>query len=309
MPRPETAAARLLRSLSLDALRGFEAAARHLSFTAAAEELSLTQGAVSKQVKQLEEAIGRPVFSRGPRGLGLTPEGRRLHGAVRETLQGLEAALQQLVQADRRSVSVSAAPSFASLWLAPRLPAFCAAHPGIDVRIDASEANLVLEREGIDLALRLGRPGQVPAGWRLLMQEQLMLTAAPALARQVHEPADLLRLPLLVFHHPIERVEWMSWTHWYRHFGLARPPSQPVFQFSHYEHLVKAAAEGAGVAIGRVPQLLPLLRAGQLEVLLPAHRAEGLAYHLVLSDLATGREEVLAFARWVEQALVADAMG
>ena len=309
MPRHDSAAARLLRSLSLDALRGFEAAARQLNFTAAADELSLTQGAVSKQVKQLEEAIGRPVFARGPRGLSLTPEGRQLHTAVGEALRGLESALQQLVQSDRRAVSISVAPSLASLWLAPRLAAFRAAHPEIDVRIDASEANLALEREGIDLALRLGRPGQVPADWQLLMREQLMLVASPALARQVKEPADLTHLPLLVFHHPIERVEWMAWTHWYQHLGLTRPASQPVFQFSHYEHLVKAAVEGVGVAIGRVPQVLPLLRAGQLEVLLPAHRAEGLAYHLVLSELARARKEVQALAAWVARALAEDAMG
>ena len=300
------AAQRLLRSVSLDALRGFEAAARHGSLTAAAEEMSLTQGALSKQVKQLEDAVGRPLFVRGPRGLELTPAGQGLHDAVREALLGLGAALARAAQLQRRSVAVSVPPSCASLWLVPRLSDYRQRYPEIDVHVDASEDNLVLEREGIDLAVRLGPPGRVPSHWSPLARERLVLVAAPPLARQVQRPADLAKHALLAFHHPIQRQPWMAWSDWYALLGLVLHPDQPVFRFSQYEHLVKAACDGVGVAIGRLPQLLPMLRGGQLQVVLPAHRADGAVHHLVVSERAVGRQEVQAFVQWLHASLADD---
>lgn len=309
MPVHETAAARLLRTVSLDALRGFEAAARHLSFTAAADALGLTQSAVSKQVKSLEDAFGKALFTRGPRGLALTAHGHLLHVAVRDTLARLEGALQQLVQADRQAVSVSVTPSFASLWLVPRLAAYAAQAPAVDIRVDAAEAPVSLERTGIDLAVRLSPPAAAAAGWKLLAHERLLLVAAPAIAQRLRTPIDLTRQALLVFQHTTAQHPWMSWRHWYDHLGLTQAATQPVFEFSQYEHLLKAAAEGLGVAIGRTPLVLPLLRRGQLEVVLPELQAQGLAYYLVTSADAAARPEVQAFAAWVERELAAEALG
>lgn len=309
MPNYDTAATRLLRTLSLDALRGFEAAARQLSFTVAAEELCLTQSAVSKQVKTLEEAIGKPLFVRGPRSLSLTSDGRRLYEGTRDVLRQLEQTLDQLVASERKTVAVTVTPSFASLWLAPKLAAFRQRQPSIDIRVDASETNVALEREGFDLAVRLARPGHANSSWRRLMQERVMLVAAPALAARVGSPADLPKLPLLVFHHPVERFPWMSWSHWYERLGLTPTAAQPVFQFSQYEHVVKSAIEGGGVAIGRTPLVLPQLRAGMLQVVAPEAQADGLAYHLVMSERSENRPEVLCFADWIERELAADALG
>jgi LysR family transcriptional regulator, glycine cleavage system transcriptional activator len=304
----QTAVRRLMASLSLDALRGFEASARRSSFTAAAEELCITQSAVSKQVKMLEEAFGRPLFVRGPRGLGLTPEGRQLYEAVRKVISGLERTFEQILTSARKSVALTVTPSFASLWLAPKLVAFHAQHPSLDVRVDDSENCVVLEREGIDLAVRLTRPGHAESTWKPLIRERVMLVAAPELAARANCPEDLTRLPRLVFQHPVERFEWMSWSHWYERLNLPRSSEQPVFQFSQYEHVVKAAIEGAGVAIGRAPLVLPALRAGRLQVVVPQVQGDGFEYHLVTSEATSGRPEVDAVAEWITSELIADAL-
>lgn len=313
MTTAPSAAERLFRSLPLDALRGFDAAARLSSFTAAAEELSLTQSAVSKQVKALEDLIGKALFTRGPRGLQLTAEGRALHQAARDTFARLQLALEQVVQSPRSQVAVTVTPSFASLWLVPRLAAYRALAPQVDIRVDAAEAELPLERAGIDLAVRLCPLARAERSWTLLAQERLMLVAAPALARRVATPGDLAALPLLVFAHGSAQHAGMSWQHWHDRLGLPHTASQPVFQFSQYEHLVKAAIDGMGVAIGRTPLVLPLLRSGQLEVLLPESSAgpdhPGLGYHLVWSQRSRERPEVQHFAAWVERELAADVLG
>ncbi|MBI5258276.1 MAG: LysR family transcriptional regulator [Burkholderiales bacterium] len=310
MAHDPPATQRLLRAMSLDALRGFEAAARSLSFTAAAEELSLSQSAVSKQVKALEDLLGRPLFVRGPRGLGLTTEGRQLHEGVRLALQQLEALLERVVQpAERPAVDISTTPSFASLWLVPRLAAFRAEAPDVDVRIDASETPRALDREGFDLAVRLARPEQAEAGWQLLARERLMLVAAPALARRLRQVADLATAPLLVFNHPVERHAGMAWAHWQARLGWTSSAETPVYQFSQYEQVLGAAAEGLGLAIGRSPLVLPALHAGALEVVLPATTQQGLGHYLVQRSDTAPRPAAHRFAQWLARSLAADLLG
>lgn len=303
MNRHDSAAARLLKTLSLDALRGFEAAARLGSFTAAAEALSLTQSAVSKQVRQLEDALGQALFVRAARGLSLTAEGRVLHAGTQAALRQLETTLSRLVPGQRRRVAVSVTPSFASLWLVPRLPAFHALAPDVDVQVDASEDSRVLERDGFDLAIRLSPPEQAEAAWRLLIPEQLVLVAAPAVAGRVRTPADLAQVPLLVFNHPIERHAGMGWRHWMDRFGLVASPTQPVFQFTQYEHVLRAATQGLGVAIGRLPLVQRALDEGSLQEVLADKVSVGLNTYLLLAPQAAGREEVRAFADWIAAAL------
>ncbi|TMG99561.1 MAG: LysR family transcriptional regulator, partial [Betaproteobacteria bacterium] len=166
-----------------------------------------------------------------------------------------------------------------------------------------------LEREGLDLAVRLAAPEQAAAHWKPLAQERTLLVAAPALARRIGRVGDLAAPPLLVFHHPVERFAALSWSHWYERLGLHKTATQPVFQFSQYEHVLKAAAAGLGVAIGRTPLVLPLLRSGELEVLLPEHSADGPMYYLLLSERGAQRPEVQALAEWIEQELASEAFG
>lgn len=295
--------------MSLDAIRGFESAARHLSFTAAAEELCITQSAVSKQVKSLEDALGMALFLRGGKGLSLTPEGRQLYEAARASLGQLATAIDRLLAMDRVSVSVTTTPSFAALWLAPKLAKFQALEPAIDVRVDASEARLNLEREGLDLAVRLGPPQAGEEGPPPLLQEQVMLVAAPAIAARITSAADILHTPLLVYYDPAVRFAWMSWTAWYERLGLQQSPQQPCLYFSQYEHVLNAAVQGAGVAMGRTPLVLSLLRSGQLQVVLPGQTVEGMGYRIVISAHSAERPAVQKFRAWIERELALEVIG
>jgi LysR family glycine cleavage system transcriptional activator len=298
-----------LRAMSLDAIRGFESAARHLSFTAAAEELCITQSAVSKQVKSLEDALGVALFLRGGKGLSLTPDGRQLFEAARASLAQLASAVDRLLAADRESVAVTTTPSFAALWLAPKLAKFQQLEPTIDVRVDASEARVNLEREGMDLAVRLypvlpGDEGPPP-----LLQEQALLVAAPGVAARITSAADILATPLLVYYDPATRFPWMSWPDWYERLRLKQTTQQPCLYFSQYEHVLTAAVQGAGIAIGRTPLVLPLLRNGQLTVVLPGETVDGLAYRIVTSAHSTERPAVQKFRAWLERELALEAIG
>ena len=292
MTQISQAASQALRAMSLDAPRGFDSAARHLSFTAAADELCLTQSAISKQIKSLEDALGVPLFLRGAKGLSLTPEGRLLQQAAREAIEQLAGTVERLIAPERSAISVTTTPSFASLWLVPRLARFQAQAPEIDVRIDASEAIANLERDGFDLAIRLSPPGQAPTA---LLRERLMLVAAPQVAARILRPADIRGATLLVYHDPNARFGWMSWGEWYRRLGLTAAASQPCLYFSRYEHVVAAAAEGAGVAIGRTPLILPLLARGELQVVLPDAGLDGMEYEVVIVDHAQARSAVHRF--------------
>lgn len=297
-----------LRAMSLDAIRGFESAARHLSFTAAAEELCITQSAVSKQIKGLEEALGTALFLRGGKGLSLTPQGRELYEAGRTALEQLASAVNRLLAVDRESVTVTCTPSFAALWLAPKLAGFQLLHPAIDVRVDASEARVNLEREGMDLAVRLYQvlpDDHSPP----LLQEQALLVAAPAVAARIHAAAAILTTPLLVYYDPATRFPWMSWPDWYERLGLNQSAQQPCLYFSQYEHVLNAAAQGAGIAIGRTPLVLPFLRSGQLEVVLPGQTVAGLGYRIVISANSTERPAVQKFRAWLESELALEAIG
>ncbi|WP_432262491.1 LysR substrate-binding domain-containing protein [Cupriavidus sp. TMH.W2] len=304
MPLLSPASANALRAVSLEALRGFECSARTLSFTAAAQELCLTQSAVSKQVKSLEDVLGVALFLRGGKGLSLTAEGRQLYDATRAALGQLGDAVDRVLVASRVSIAVTTTPSFASLWLVPKLARFQALAPDIDVRVDASEAYANLEREGFDLAIRLAAPvaNEVP-----LLQERLMLVAAPALAARIATAADLVSAPLLVFHDPAGRFPWMSWSEWLARLQLAHSPRQPCLYFSQYEHVLNAAAQGAGVAIGRTPLVLPLLASGKLAVVLPAHVEYGMTYRIV--EAPSARPGVRRFREWLEAELAAEVLG
>lgn len=298
-----------LRAMSLDAIRGFESAARHLSFTAAAEELCITQSAVSKQVKSLEDALDTALFLRGGKGLSLTLKGNELYEAARTALGQLASAVDRLLTVDRESIAVTATPSFAALWLAPKLAKFQLLEPAINIRVDASEARVNLEREGMDLAVRLSPWVQGSEGPPPLLQEQALLVAAPAVAARIATAAGILDTPLLVYYDPAARFAWMSWTAWYERLGLKQSARQPCLYFSQYEHVLTAAVQGAGLAIGRTPLVLPLLRNGQLKVVLPGHTVVGLGYRIVTSAHSAERPAVQKFRTWLERELALEAMG
>jgi LysR family transcriptional regulator of beta-lactamase len=229
--------------LPLNALRAFEASARHLSFTKAAIELCVTQAAVSHQVKGLEERLGRPLFRRLPRGLALTDEGLALLPTLADAFDRIASLVEQVGEGRRRQVvTLGVVGTFAAGWLVPRLPALAAACPEIDLRLFTNNNRVDLAAEGLDLAIRFGDGAWHATNAVWLMDAPLAPLCAPGLARRLSEPSDLLRETLLRSYRADE------WPRWFRRTGIEVPPIKgPVFDSS--LTMVEAALQGLGVAL------------------------------------------------------------
>lgn len=288
---------------SLDLLRGFEAAARLLSFTRAGEELFLTQSAVSRQIQELESQLGVPLFERRHRSLALTGAGRELYAAAAQVLATMRAATERLrAQAGRRRVSVTTTHSFAALWLVPRLASFMRAHPEVQVRISADTRVQDLEREGLDLAIRHGPASLAGPNAVRLFGEKVFPVCSPKLLRRspLEKPSDLARHVLLQFDDPDGRHPWLNWKTW---LEIERVPDlKPAgsLMFSGYEQIIPAAIAGHGVALGRSPLVRDALAAGDLVAPFRRRADPARAYYAVLSSSAAERPEVADFVAWLK---------
>jgi len=229
--------------LPLNAMRAFEVAARHLSFTRAALELHVTQNAVSAQVKNLEARLGTPLFRRLPRGLALTDEGQALLPLLSDSFERMHAVLEQFEGGlQRQVVTVAVVGTFAVGWLLPRLPAFQRAHPEVALRLLTNNNRVDLAAEGLDWAIRFGDGAWHGTEAHALFAPPLSPVCAPATARRLQAPSDLARETLL---RSYRSDEWPRWFAAVR----AKPPllHGPVFDSS--ITMAEAAAQGAGVAL------------------------------------------------------------
>ena len=232
-----------LPQLPLNALRAFEASARHLSFTRAGLELHVTQAAVSHQVKHLEESLGVPLFRRLPRGLALTEEGEALLPVLTETFRRIAGALDRFEGGRLREVlTLGAVGTFVTGWLLPRLPEFRAAHPFVDLRLLTNNNRVDLAGEGLDYAIRFGDGAWHGTEAARLFEAPLSPICAPALAQRLRQPADLARETLLRSYRADE------WTQWFATAGL---PARVIrgFVFDSSLAMAEAAVQGAGVAL------------------------------------------------------------
>ena len=232
-----------LSQLPLNALRAFEASARHLSFTRAGLELHVTQAAVSHQVKHLEESLGVPLFRRLPRGLALTEEGEALLPVLTETFRRIGGALDRFEGGRLREVlTLGAVGTFVTGWLLPRLPEFRAAHPFVDLRLLTNNNRVDLAGEGLDYAIRFGDGAWHGTEAARLFEAPLSPICAPALAQRLRQPADLARETLLRSYRADE------WTQW---FAMAGLPARVIrgFVFDSSLAMAEAAVQGAGVAL------------------------------------------------------------
>jgi DNA-binding transcriptional LysR family regulator len=295
----------------LDLLRGFEAAARHLSFTKAAAELFLTQSAVSRQVQALEAALGVPLFQRRHRALLLTDHGQLLQQAVARVLRDLRHTVEQMTAGSTRLLTVTTMVTFAALWLVPRLPEFRRRHPQIDVHISANNELLDLERSRIDVAIRYVAPDRVPASAITLFGEEVLPVCAPALlkdrARPLRVAADLSRHVLLHLDDPPGMSPYLEWRSWLEAMGLPDLKAAGDLYFSHYDQLIHAAAEGQGLALGRLPLLSRQLRERRLvapfeDGAFGARRPRSSrAYFVLTTPGAAERPEVRHFIEWLRE--------
>src|SRR5438552_4927440 len=199
---------------SLDLLQGFEAAARHLSFTKAGEELFLTQSAVSRQIKELEEQLGVDLFHRRHRALVLTEAGQQFYAAAAQVLTTMRTATSRLrAQTGKKTLSVTTTNSFAALWLIPRLAGFTRTHPDVEVKITAETRVQDLERDGLDIAIRHGPASLAgPNAIRLFGQGGFPVCSPELLKKlPLREPADLKNHCLLQYSDPEGRHPWLHW--------------------------------------------------------------------------------------------------
>ena len=281
----------------LNALRSFEAAGRHLSFTKAAHELNVTQAAVSHQIKTLEEALGVKLFRRLNRALLLTEPGQSYLPAVRDALDMLATATERLTRQDETGIlTVSALPSLASIWLVPRINRFLETNPDIQVRIDASEHVVDFESGDVDVALRYGR-GEYPGlHTERLMTEDIFPVCAPTLPtpdRPLDRPEDLKHHTLL---HDDLRLDWRMWL-----MAAAVEGVDPTrgLTFNASDIVIRAAIEGQGVALGRSALAADALADGRLikpfDVILPAD----FAYYFVCAERDIDRPKVRKFRDWL----------
>ncbi len=290
----------------LDLLSSFEAAARHLSFTLAAEELFLTQSAVSRQIQQFETGLGTPLFVRHHRALTLTEAGRVMQRAVVDCLERLRDATALLrVSTPLRHVAVTTTPGFASLWLIPRLAHFTANHPQVDVRVSATLDVQDLMRNQLDLAVRFcATKDALSAGLGApLFEETVLPVCSPKLlanpANPLKKPADLENHTLLAVDGYRGMAFTEDWEPWMRVMGLPELRPKNTMRFTLWADAIGAAVAGQGVAIGRLPLLGDLMREGRLVSPFKGGAASQRGYFIEQSAQAARNPDAQDFAHWL----------
>lgn len=283
----------------LNALRTFEAAARHLSFTKAADELFVTQAAVSHQIKALEEHLGVPLFRRLNRKLMLTDEGQFLVPDVREAFDRLAGAVRQLKEQRSAVLTISATPSFGAQWLAVRIGRFQALHPEFEIQLAATNRLVDFQREGIDCGVRYGM-GDWP-GLRAirLFDSDLVPVCSPALLDgklPLQVPADLARHTLI---HVLDDID--DWRLWLKAAGVTTVDPLKGLKFDSTPTALQAAVASAGVAIGRSRLVEAELAAGRLVTPFDLELASGCAYYFVVPEARVAVPKIALFRDWLLQ--------
>ena len=285
----------------------FEAAARHLSFTQAARELGTSQPAVSHQVRRLEAHLGVTLFRRLYRGVTLTPEGRQLFDAVETGLGTMMDAVSRIQSPKRHSrIDVATDFGFAAFWLLPRLPAFRARHPAIDVRIVTSQREFDLQADPVDIAIVFGSGKHAHGAATRLFAEEVYPVCSPRHLEEqpaIRTAEDLVTRPLL----HLEDDSWVSgggdrwfnWRAWLRAAGIESAPNDPLLSFDNYTLLIQAAIAGQGIALGWASLVDLPIRKGQLVRALDLSFTTHRGYFLLLPTGRTPTPESLLFQDWV----------
>ena len=289
---------------SLDFLKGFDAAARHMSFTLAAEEMFLTQSALSRQIKTLEEQIGHPLFVRGHRELRLTEAGAALQPVVRSVLTDLARVVAGIrARHGVRRVSVSTTIPFASLWLIPRLPKFRQANGDVEVFVSADNQIIDLDRGGLDVAVRYTSRDRAPREAKHLFSERIVPVVSPILLRDRKRPlkklADLANHVLLHLEDPLGRTPWVDWNTWLTSAGVSNLVPAGNLRFSQYDLLLQTAISGEGVALGRSPLIDHAIDRGDLVTPFPRRYDSHRGYFAFTGSVAADRSEVRQFVDWL----------
>jgi DNA-binding transcriptional LysR family regulator len=285
-------------------LRGFEAAARHLNFTEAASELCLTPSAVSRQMQTLEAQLGAPLFLRRNRKLELTGAGQALYDAVRGANALIESAVAEFQREPQRpEVVVKAAGPFASCWLVPRLPRFALAYPDCSVRIETTHDISPVADDECDLSVRHFPDGAAPRGAVRLADDAVLPVCTPALrrdaARPLRRPRDLAGHVLIEFALKANNRATVDWFCWCKKMRIESMVPRGTLSFSSYDQVLRAALDGVGVALGRLPLVLGHLREGLLEAPLQGASIVTGAWYAVPATPRLACQHARAFLDWL----------
>ena len=285
----------------MQALRAFEAAARERSLTRAAETLHLTHGAISHQIKSLEEDLGVRLVERAGRGIRLTDEGERFALRVRAAFGALAAGVQELSErANPRTVRVSSTPSFTARWLLPRIGRFVKAHPNLDLDIHASNTNVDFHRDNVDFAIRYGFGHWPGVTAEYLIDDWFFPVCSPRIPGGVPAtPAELSR-------HTLLRSEDEYWRPWFQAVGLDWAEPDRGTTFSDSSHLLQAAVDGQGVALARRSLIGNDLRNGLLVKPFDAAVPSSRRYYLVYLPRMESSPKLAAFRTWLHDELAAE---
>jgi DNA-binding transcriptional LysR family regulator len=292
---------------SLELIRGFEAAARLSSFTRAAEELFITQSAVSRQVQSLEAHLGVALFERHHRAIRLTQAGVVLYRSATQALLLLGDAAERIRrEGASRSVTISCTFGFASLWLVPRLMEFRERHADIDIRVAANNKILDLDRERIEVAVRYCSSELVPPGSAKLFGEEVFPVCSPELparrGKPLVTPADLRHHVLLHLEGADQHWPTGSWVAWLEAVQMQSLRAGGTLRFDQYDQLIQAAIDGQGVALAVGPLVKRQLQQGRLVAPFEQKSSSPRGYFLVVARHAAERPEVVAFKSWLVSA-------
>jgi LysR family glycine cleavage system transcriptional activator len=281
----------------LNSLKVFEAAARHESFTRAAEELCVTQGAVSQQVKALEAGLGIKLFNRERQRLNITEAGREYLVVVRDALDRIAVGTERILQRQNAGVlTVSTSPDFAAKWLVHRLGHFVESHPGIDLRVSATLHHVDFAREEVDMAVRHGEGNWPGLDAVQLSAEQLFAVCSPKLLsgrRKLLNPSDLLKFPLI---HLDSRAEWSRWL---RGVGVDDADAMHGPVLNRVSMVIDAAINGQGIALARTTLAAWDLINGRLLRPLPDSLALSKTYWIIAPKVTSNLPKIVTFRDWL----------
>ena len=288
------------------ALRTFDAAARHLNFTRATAELSLTPAAVSYQIKEIEDQLGLVLFTRTSRSIALTPAGAIFFEATSDALASLHRAVGRARRQVRGTAQlrVSLGARFATNWLMPRLPSFQAANPGLDLSLDITDALCDFDIDDVDVAIRFGAGDYPRTRSDRLFDSVVVPVCSPALlaaGTAITNPKDLLTHTLCYVDCKVDGMTWPNWAMWLAAAGVPDFDDRRCMAFTESSHVVQAVIEGGAVGLVELPMVARELAQGRLLRLFDVSigMATGYAYYLVYPENAGKDPRILAFRRWM----------
>ena len=285
----------------LNALRAFEATARHMSFAKAAEELFVTPSALSYQVRQLEEHLGQKLFERLNRAIALTTAGEKLYPGIHTGLLAMSEAVGSLKKATPDDVLiVSTGPAFAAKWLAPRMYRFIEAHPDIELQLSANLKLVEFGVDGVDVAVRFGYGDYPDLHVEPIFDDVVTPMCSPELIeRGLTQPSDLENFTLLHDDSMSQLERAPDWQEWLRRAGVSNVDASRGVRFSHADHSIDAAVEGAGVALGRSSLAGRELQQGRLVAPFDVHLTTSAAFWFVCAPTDLEKPKVEAFREWL----------